>query len=368
VAALDDAGIPLQWAPILPDRQVAQLRAGHGRLGRLASRSVDYDAAVIHTVPECFPRWIAEERAAGKRVLGYTVWETERLPDHWPAILNQLDGVLVPCRWNVEVFRRSGVTVPIHLVPHFTDLASVRPSPEDDARLERRLGRAGEAHRFMFYTIGYWSNRKAPYLVLEAFLQAFGEGDPVSLVIKTSRHDVTRRRRGLMARLRGRFPSPADTANRLAASHPRRPPIATIATEDLGEGEMLALHTRGSCYVSLARTEGWGLGAFEAASLGRPVVMTGYGGQLDYLERDLSWLVDYGMVPVHEPTWRDSYRPRDQWAAPSIEQAARFMRQIYEQQADARARAEKLAARINTRFSRANIVAAFASALGGASP
>ena len=34
-----------------------------------------------------------------------------------------------------------------------------------------------------------------------------------------------------------------------------------------------------------ARAEGWGLGAFEAAQLGKPVIMTGYGGQRDFLDK-----------------------------------------------------------------------------------
>ena len=41
---------------------------------------------------------------------------------------------------------------------------------------------------------------------------------------------------------------------------------------------------------------GGGWGAFEAARLGKPVIMTGYGGQLDYLDAELSHLVDYTLV------------------------------------------------------------------------
>ena len=73
-----------------------------------------------------------------------------------------------------------------------------------------------------------------------------------------------------------------------------------IADEGLSDGEMLALHERGDCFVSLARTEGWGLGTFDAARLGKPVVTTDYGGQLDFLDPALAWLAPHSMVPVHE--------------------------------------------------------------------
>ena len=50
------------------------------------------------------------------------------------------------------------------------------------------------------------------------------------------------------------------------------------------------------CYVSLHRAEGFGLGPAEAMWLGKPVIATGYSGNLDFMTPTNSLLVDYRLV------------------------------------------------------------------------
>jgi hypothetical protein len=91
--------------------------------------------------------------------------------------------------------------------------------------------------------------------------------------------------------------------------------------------------------------------------------MTGYGGQLDFLDQELAWLVDYQMVAVHEPTWAASYRACDQWAEPSVEQAAKYLREVFKGQAATRQKAQRLATQIADRYSQKAVVAALLKAL-----
>lgn len=362
--AFHRAGFPVTWSPMLPRkrgyRAATDFSTEDPELAALLRNDGQADTVVIHTVPEYYPARIEEARKSGQRVFGYTVWELERLPDHWPDILNRLDGVIVPCTWNVGVFKRSGVTVPVHVVPHLPQLGGVQPPT---ASVGPAIGgEAAAPDRFVFYTIGYWSNRKAPDLVVKAFLRAFNAEDPVSLVIKTSRNDITRRYRHWRNLFCRRHPSPKDTLKGLTGGL-EHPPIEIIADETLSEAQMLALHRRGDCFVSLARTEGWGLGAFDAARLGKPVIMTGYGGQREFLDPEYAWLVDYRMVPVHEPTWSDNYRPTDLWAEPDLDQAVIFMRQVFENKDEATRRARSLADDIAVRFSEEAIMAAWTRAL-----
>ena len=358
VRALIEAGIELTWTPML---------TGLGNyepylsttwpcpiLGSVCNRNIDYDTVLIHTIPEYYPEWIALERRPNRRIFGYTVWELERLPDHWPPILNQLDGVIVPCSWNVDIFRNSGVTVPIHVVPHLSQFDHINSSTDvDDVIIRERLGLLKkDPTPFIFYSIGFWSHRKAPYLVLEAYLKAFDVNDPVLMVIKTTSKDFTRRTRQWRNGFRLRHPSPRVFVQKLIARHPGRAKIVVIADDTLSDEQILALHKIGDCFVSLARTEGWGLGAFEATLLGNPVIMTGYGGQLDFLDPEFSYLVDHKMVAVNEPTWSENYKPTDGWAEPSIEHAAHQMREVFKKRAFARKRAETYAQLIAKKFSK----------------
>ena len=372
--ALIAAGIDLTWTPMLTRKgdyeTYEETNWPCPTLTTVCNRDIHYDTVLIHTVPEYYPYWIDRERALGRRVLGYTVWELERLPSHWPDILNRLDAVLVPCQWNVDVFRRSGVTVPIHVVPHLSQFGDIDPPTDADHKsLRSRLGKIADLDdRFVFYNIAYWSNRKAPYLALEAYWRAFDSNDKALMIVKTSPRDITQYHRHWRNGFRLRNPSTLQTLNAMASRHTNRAPVVLIADESLSDQEIMALHERGDCFTSLTRTEGWGLGAFEAARLGKPLIMTGYGGQLDYLDPALAYLVGHEMVPVHEPTWSANYRTTDLWAEPSIDHAAHQMREVFENRQAAQDRAAQQALKIESVFSKDIVMDALLRALSSVEP
>ncbi len=93
------------------------------------------------------------------------------------------------------------------------------------------------------------------------------------------------------------------------------------------------------CYVSLHRAEGFGLTMAEAMYLDRPVIATGYSGNLDFMTADNSYLVDHTLVDIGQGS--DPYPADGQWAEPDVEHAARLMREVFEhpEQAAERGRA-----------------------------
>ena len=52
------------------------------------------------------------------------------------------------------------------------------------------------------------------------------------------------------------------------------------------------------CYVSLHRSEGFGLTMAEAMYFGRPVIATGYSGNLDFMTEENSYLVPHTLVEI----------------------------------------------------------------------
>jgi glycosyltransferase involved in cell wall biosynthesis len=333
--ALAAAGATVTWSPMRPG---LGSDAPHG----LAQPPTGiYDTVVAHLVPEYFPavrRWWPD----GLHV-GHTVWETDRLPRHWPALLEQPDLLVVPCRWNAEVIAQGGVRTPVAVVPHVAPAVSV----------DRSRSPAVDAETFVFYTIGQWTERKAVDLTVRAYLRAFTRRDPVVLVVKTSWQDCTYS--GPPPEL-GRGTTAAAVA-RLLAERGADAPAVELVVAAVDDDAIAGLHARGDCFVSLCRSEGWGLGAFDAAAYGNPVVMTGYGGQLDWLDADIAWLVDHQVVAVDSP--QPSYTADQHWAEPSVEHGATLLREVFEAGAAARARAAPLAARIAERYSPAQVAAAF---------
>ena len=303
--ALAEAGVPITWTPMIPGGRMGPYSYGPftGRgigdpdLDPLCNRPLDYDLVIVHTVPEYFPFWTAAE--PGRTIIGNTVWETTAIPRHWAPLLNAVDHLLVPCHWNKSVFEQSGVTTPIDVVPHVA--ADAAETPDDADR--------DDGDGYVFYTINTWTHRKALPLTVAAFCEAFTASDPTTLVIKTTSRDFTAT--GLRRRLR---PTSAGALRRLVRRFPR-PPRVRLITDDLSDAQMRRLHRRGDCYVSLCRGEGWGIGAFDAATYGKPVVMTAFGGQLDYLAADHAYLVGSDLVPVTDPESALSYSPDQRWAS-----------------------------------------------------
>jgi glycosyltransferase involved in cell wall biosynthesis len=103
--------------------------------------------------------------------------------------------------------------------------------------------------------------------------------------------------------------------------------------------ETLGLLNSCDAYVSLHRSEGFGLTMAEAMLMGKPVVATGYSGNLDFMNPSNSLLVGYDLVPITRDT--QFYAKGNRWAEPSIEDAAQKMRWLFDHQTEARALGEK---------------------------
>ncbi len=302
-------------------------------LRTVANQDIEYDTVVIHTVPELFPQFIERERALGKKILGYTVWEHDHLPSHWVPILNKLDGVLVPCRWNKDVFMRSGVNIPVYVVPHLPHAATASPNEVDKAWWLEKINSSGAKPSTVFYNIVHWNERKAPDLCLEAFLNAFEEKDNVVLVVKTNRINTTKTFRPWWACFRKRFEDPEVTVHkrliRYYDEHGKAPPHVVVVTdESLSDERISALHAVGDIFFSTSRSEGWGMGAYDAALLAKPVVMPNYGGQREFLtdEHPLWIHSERTMVPGDSRQVED--RPPYVWASPCLSHASDLLRKL----------------------------------------
>jgi hypothetical protein len=144
---------------------------------------------------------------------------------------------------------------------------------------------------------------------------------------------------------------------RLMNAHPRAPAVQ-VHVEPWPAARIAGLHTRGDCFVSLARAEGWHLGAFDACAYGNPVVMTGWGGQLAYLDPAASYHVAYDLV--RKAGRADSSRPDEHWAEPHLDHAVELLREIAADPAAARARAAPLRDHVRTEFAPGRVIDALA--------
>ncbi len=348
-AALEESGIEVDWIPFIP--------GGRWGLGYEPPAALDPtplpaagsgQVVVAHLVPEFLP--VLRRRCPDAFVVGHTAWETDRIPEHWIGCLDAADLVVVPSRFSAAAIGSSPVSTPVAVVPHVAP--EIRPHAS-------RTWEDIPADVSVFYTIAEWNERKAVFYGIEAYLRAFTAGDPVLLVVKTSHRDW---RSGPPAGRRAVEPgTSAWSLAQLLARHPDPAPVRLV-TRDLSDDELGALHQRGDCFVSLCRSEGWGLGAFDAAAHGNPVVTTGYGGHLDYLEGS-PHLVRFDVVPVQDPAGYPSYAPNQHWAEPDLDHGAELFREVMADPRRARAQAEALAGELRWRYRPAAVAAAFRAAV-----
>lgn len=290
-----------------------------------------FDAVIVHTVPEYFPYWYKKEKARtpGVKIWGYTTWETEDLPVYWPALLNTMDALLVPSQINKAVFEKCGINKPIYLLPHISQFKG-----------NRALSTASSidplfdslANQFIFYFIGDWNDRKAPWLIIEAFNKEFNAHENAVLVIKSGLRDWTRTRRTFKSFFRKTISLSADAFRRINQSKNKKIiHIDKVLTED----DIKTLHIRSHCFISLTRGEGWGMSSYEAAWYGKPIIITGFGGMLDYLSKENSYLIDYKLIPIKISSQHSSYFDASLWADPDSDQAAKLMRTVFNSQGEA---------------------------------
>ena len=96
----------------------------------------------------------------------------------------------------------------------------------------------------------------------------------------------------------------------------------------VSEEENQALIACCDCYVSLHRSEGFGLTIAEAIAYGKPVIATGYSGNLEFMDEGSSYLVPHRRSPIPPDWW--AYMPGAEWAEPDVGVAAQLMRRVWE--------------------------------------
>lgn len=269
------------------------------------------DINVIHCMATAMHEYINPD---AKVNIGFTVWETDKLPTEWVDALNKLDEVWTSLPSMRHIFQKSGVSVPVYCVPHALDLLNYSPGMPP-VRIEGL-----DENRLTFYSIGVWSERKCSAMLVKAFCEEFSYEDPVQLFLKTYHH--TRRpihREPLF-----------DEIRQLAGPQESRPPVVVSYGWDLTDQVMAGIHSACDVYLSPHRGECPGLPQLQALACGNQVISTNFLGISDWSDiPGVSWL-DHKKVPVEGMSWWRFYEKDQNWAQPDITQLRQALRAVFE--------------------------------------
>lgn len=263
-----------------------------------------FEIDVFFVNPDHLDAAMCELRGSSARYrIGYWFWELEKVPDEWLPAVDLVDEI-----WVSSEFVRAALRVtskPVTLIPMAVEV--------DTSLLPARAAREGGVFTFLFsFDFHSYVERKNPAAVVDAFLYAFPAArDDVRLIIKSTNGEVFRSQYyELMSK----------------AARDKR---IVISDGFVRRRQMLELVNRADAYVSLHRSEGFGLGLAESMYLGKAVVGTGYSGNLEFMNVDNSCLTTFSMIPVKSGDY--VHGEGQLWANANIEDAARYMRRLVEE-------------------------------------
>jgi glycosyltransferase involved in cell wall biosynthesis len=255
-----------------------------------------------------FALWLEEipsEVRAHSKFVGVWAWEIESFPKHMHTSFDYVDEV-----WAISSFVRDSIQ------PHTRKPVLVFPCPIIAPTISEKLDRSAigisEQDEFNLFMFDYFSifKRKNPLDLIEAHILAFPDESGPKLIIKT---------------INGQ--SHASQQEELRYAVGTRNDIIIINSY-MSREQLHSLLSECQTYISLHRSEGYGLTLAEAMSLGKPVIATAYSGNMDFMKPHNSILVPFELVPVGQDAF--PYPEDSRWAQPDIKFAAKAMRELCE--------------------------------------
>lgn len=267
---------------------------------------------------------LGREFFAGRYTIGFWAWEVSSFPEQFAGAFQHVDEVWVGSE-HVREAVSALATVPVLAIPQPTSLTAAAERADAPPGLP-------EGFRFLF-AFDYLSvfERKNPIATVEAFTRAFPPGSGAVLIIKSLNHHHD--------------PAAHERMRASAAAHPD----IHLIEERMTHADRDGLLNAADCYVSLHRAEGFGYTLAESMWLGKPVIATGYSGNVDFMTADNSYLVDHRLVPIGPGS--EPYPADGRWAEPDVDHAARLMREVFDRPEGAARRGQRAAADIRASHS-----------------
>lgn len=249
---------------------------------------------------------LGKELWDGRYNIAYWLWELEDFPQEWLANINLVDEIWTPAEFISNTLRKY-TDKPVCTIPYPVT------APTDACYNREYFGLPQNQFLFlMMFDSGSVMERKNPLGTIEAFKRAFGrENKNVGIVIKIN--EIEQREEDIRY-----IHSVLDGYDNIY-----------IICKTLSKKEVNSLTQCVDVFVSLHRAEGFGLVLAEAMLVGTPAIATNWSANTEFMNLDVACMVDYTMIELEKdlPPFKKGYR----WADADINQAAFYMKKLYEE-------------------------------------
>jgi len=271
--------------------------------------------------------------------------ETTIMPPDCLEGMNRMDKVLVSANFAKHITEGSvfdkkdqktdqtlgqlKIEKPIEVLFEGIDLNVYNNKAPSEPRVDEMMKDVKESFCFLF--VGHWlkgdfqQDRKNIGGMIRVFLEAFkNKKNPPALFLKTSRGSGALTDRVYTKKIIEQIKDSLDT---------KRLPNIYLLNSDLTDKEVNALynHSKVKAHVSFTRGEGFGRPLLEATISGKPMVVSAWSGQTDFLNPDMVNLIGGELQNVHPSAADDKFILKEaQWFQINYSQAGGTMKDIFD--------------------------------------
>lgn len=254
---------------------------------------------------------LGKEKLRNRKIIGYWVWELEVVPRFWKLAGRFAHEIWTPSHFSATALRKL-FDMPVHVVPHPVALL---PPPlmtaERRAKGRQSLGVSDTAFvALQSFSLASSLTRKNAIGAISAFVAAFHDQPDARLILRYLSAD--------------RFP---NSLQRLREAAKVAGPQIILRPAGDGLDDLHDLYAACDVYISLHRTEGFGLNLAETMLAGRPLIATKWSGNLDFMDSKSVALVNADLVPLDDPDLVYTQKSA-RWAEPRADEAIRWLRAL----------------------------------------
>lgn len=315
--ALHKAGIDVRIPPYIaraPQYMATLSKEVMEKLDTMSKTMVPNDKSTI-----CFqhlaPQYLSYSNPKTRNII-YTTFESNSIPYVWPYVLKKynIEEIWVPGHFNYETFKFGGIPeAKLRILNHGHDPLVYNTSVEPI--------KIKNARTFKFLCILDPKESKGLDVLLKAYFEEFSEDDDVSLIVKATFLGNS-----------GRHMADASSILKTSKLAHKSTAQALVSAGNLTDDQLASLHKTCDCFVLATRGEGWCHPILHSMVCGTPAIISSWGGQTEYANKDNSLLIEGKITPITNVEWLLAHPEfaGQSWFEPSVEDLRKKMRWAYE--------------------------------------
>ena len=280
--------------------------AQNSLINRLYQNSINSNERFFICTRNLYPPRVNDAKGVVNLLHAYG-WEESEFPQQWVDEFNSnLQGITVMSKLVKKILIDNGVKIPI-------TVSGLGLDHIDHVDAEFVIN--SELKEYKILHVSSCFERKGIDTLLKAYGQAFNIHDNVTLIIKT-------------------FSNPHNKVKQILEGLSKNNdlfPHVVIIFDEYSDKQLKGLYLQSNLLVAPSRGEGFGLPIGEAMRLGIPVITTGWGGQLDFVNNRNSWLIDYKFKHSESHFGLD----QSYWADPCVNHLCQLLLEVFNSSATA---------------------------------